>query len=145
MDDESFMEIDKVGNIFWRNRWGVLHRLDGPAIEYSSGAEEWWQNGKRHRIDGPAVEWRDSAKEWFQNGKLHRLDGPAIEGADGRKLWYQNGKLHRVDGPALIKPFEEKKEWWIDGWLCKTKEDWFDALPSEAKAKCLFSEDFLNA
>jgi hypothetical protein len=98
MDDESFMEIDKVGNIFWRNRWGVLHRLDGPATKYSSGRKDWYQNGKRHRLDGPAVEWRDGAKEW-----------------------------------------------WIDGWLYKTKEDWFDALPSEAKAKCLFSEDFLNA
>jgi hypothetical protein len=52
--------------------------------------------------------------------------------------------LHRLDGPA-IKTYNGEKEWWIDGWFYKTKEDWFDALPSEAKEKCLFSEDFLNA
>ncbi len=26
--------------------WGVLHRVDGPAIEWASGSKEWWLNGK---------------------------------------------------------------------------------------------------
>lgn len=32
-------------------RWyknGRLHREDGPAIEYSSGAKEWWLNNKHY-------------------------------------------------------------------------------------------------
>jgi hypothetical protein len=120
MDSESFMEIDVIGNIFWRNKEGLLHRLDGPAVEYTSGA-----------------------KEWFQNGKIHRLDGPAIEGADGRKLWYQNGKLHRLDGPA--KEFSNgKKSWYKNGRRFKNKDTFFRALNKKEKEIALFSEDFLN-
>jgi len=36
------------------------------------------------------------------------------------------------------------KQWWIRDRLYDTKEQYFDALPSEAKVKCLFSEDFIN-
>ena len=32
-----------------------------------------------HRTDGPAIEWVGGNKEWLVNGKLHRLDGPALE------------------------------------------------------------------
>jgi len=28
---------------------GVLHRLDGPAIEWANGGKEWWVDGKLHR------------------------------------------------------------------------------------------------
>jgi hypothetical protein len=78
-----------------------LHRTDGPAIEFVNGTKKWYQNGKRHRTDGPAVEYPNGTKEWHQNNQLHRTDGPAIEWADGAKDWYQNGNLHRLDGPAL--------------------------------------------
>jgi hypothetical protein len=50
---------------YWFNENGQLHRLNGPAIEYSSGSEQWYQNGKRHRTDGPAVEWSDNYKEYW--------------------------------------------------------------------------------
>jgi hypothetical protein len=50
---------------------------------------------------------------------------------------------HREDGPAVIYP-EGNKEWFINNVLYKTKEEYFDALSDEAKARCLFSEDFLN-
>ena len=47
-----------------------------------------------HRLDGPAIEWANGAKEWFVNGELHRLDGPAVEYADdGKTWWYVNGVL----------------------------------------------------
>jgi FtsP/CotA-like multicopper oxidase with cupredoxin domain len=45
-----------------------------------------------HREDGPALEWYDGSKFWAINGKYHRLDGPAIEWANGDKSWYINGK-----------------------------------------------------
>jgi len=69
----------------------ILHREDGPAIEYINGNKSWWLDGKLHRLDGPAVEYANGDKAWFVNGKQHRLDGPAFEHADGSKSWYVNG------------------------------------------------------
>ena len=67
-----------------------------------------------HREDGPAVEWRSGSKEWFINGTRHREDGPAICGSHGYKCWYINGKRHRVDGPAQIYENGDKA-WYING------------------------------
>jgi hypothetical protein len=120
MDSESTLTIDSSKTKRWKNKKGKFHRLDGPAVEYPSGA-----------------------KEWFQNGKIHRLDGPARERTNGTKEWWQNGKRHRLDGPAVVF-LEGIKQWWLNDILYKTKEEYFDALSGEAKAKCLFSEDFLN-
>lgn len=72
--------------------YGKLHRVDGPAIEWTDGYKEWHIDGKRHRVNGPAVEWADGSKEWWVDGNLHRVDGPAIEYADGDKAWYIDGK-----------------------------------------------------
>ena len=81
---------DVDGNKVWLLN-GVLHREDGPAIEYSDGETRWCLNGKRHREDGPAVEYADGDKDWYLNGQLHREDGPACEYIDGDKEWYLNG------------------------------------------------------
>ena len=69
-----------------------LHRLDGPAVEWSDGGEEWYFEGNRHRVDGPAVEWADGTKAWWLNGNRHREDGPAVVFADGSKEWWLNDK-----------------------------------------------------
>jgi hypothetical protein len=119
MDDESYLQIEEWGTRIWRNKEGEFHRLDGPAIEYVSGYKEWYQYGLLHRSDGPAREFVGGREEWWYKGELHRLDGPAIKCADGT-------------------------EWWLNDILYKKKEDWFSALSDEAKAKCLFNEDFLN-
>lgn len=50
----------------------------------------WIKNGLLHREDGPAVEWPNRRKEWFLNGKRHREDGPAYIESDGSKEWYIN-------------------------------------------------------
>jgi hypothetical protein len=120
MDDESFMIIDYFENKIWKNKKGKFHRLDGPAIESICNTKEWYKNGLRHRLDGPAIEY-----------------------ASGSKFWYQNGKLHREDGPAVVYN-DGEKEWWLNNLLQKTKEEYFDNLSDEAKARYLFSEDFLN-
>jgi hypothetical protein len=143
MNNESTMRIDKNGNKNWKKKNGLLHRLDGPAIEWANGHKEWYQNGKLHRLDGPAIEWANGTKEWYQDGKIHRLDGPARERKNGTKEWWQNGKRHRLDGPAVVF-LEGIKQWWLNDILYKTKEEYFNALSDEAKTKCLFSEDFLN-
>lgn len=38
-----------------------------------------YRNDVLHREDGPAVEWFNVDKWWYIDGKLHREDGPAIE------------------------------------------------------------------
>jgi hypothetical protein len=83
-------------------------------------------------------------KRWINTkGEFHRLDGPAREFENGHREWWFNGVIHREDGPAAISP-SGIKWWYFYGFLCETKEDYFNAISDEAKAKCLFSEDFLN-
>jgi hypothetical protein len=101
----------------------VLHRLDGPAVEYAGGSKAWFVEGKRHRLDGPAIERADGwvGKEWWVEGKLHRTDGPAMEYADGYKAWWVEGKRHRLDGPAIERADGwVGKEWWVEGKLHRT-------------------------
>ena len=58
---------------------------------YENGYRQWWQKGLLHRTDGPAVEYVNGDKEWWQKGKKHRLDGTAVEYANGHKEWWING------------------------------------------------------
>ncbi len=46
-----------------------------------------------HRIEGPAVEWVYGDKLWYQNGDLHRTDGPAAEYSSGNKQYFIEGVL----------------------------------------------------
>ena len=85
------IEDDCHGNRFYYNNAGLLHRTDGPAVEYSDGENRWYQNGLLHRTDGPAIVYADGSKSWCQNGLLHRTDGPAIDWIHGRKEWHING------------------------------------------------------
>ena len=87
MKEQPQCEVDQHGTKRWY-LYNMLHREDGPAVEYTGGSKSWYLNGKHHREDGPAVEWADGHKEWLLNGEHHREDGPAIERAGGRKEWY---------------------------------------------------------
>jgi hypothetical protein len=115
MQEEQYIQINKYGHKFcYKDKaMTVLHRTDGPAIEWPNGDKEWFVDGKLHRIDGPAIECADGCKEWFVDGKLHRIDGPAIECADGYKAWYVDDKRHRSDGPA-IEWADGTKFWYVD-------------------------------
>jgi hypothetical protein len=68
MDSESILVVDLNGTKLWKNKNNQIHRIDGPAIEHSCGAKEWWQNDLLHRIDGPAIEYNDGKKYWYKNG-----------------------------------------------------------------------------
>ncbi len=37
-------------------------------IAHECGAKLWYKNGLLHRDDGPAIEWPNGKKEWIQNG-----------------------------------------------------------------------------
>ena len=52
------------------NKNDQLHCDDGPAVMFSDGTEEWYQNGKRHRDDGPAIIWSDGIQKWYKNGEF---------------------------------------------------------------------------
>jgi len=56
------------GDIEWRNTSGLIHREDGPAVEYADGTKVWYLNGKRHREDGPAAEHASGIKGWYLDG-----------------------------------------------------------------------------
>ena len=116
-DQEPVMTVNSSGDKQWRLKNGKLHRLDGPAIEWTDGTESWFQNGYLHRLDGPAVKYRDGTTLWKRYGKFHRLDGPAVEFASGTKEWWQNGKRHRLDGPAYLgaKGTSFSPSWFING------------------------------
>lgn len=60
--------INYYGTTAWHTH-GYRHRLNGPAaVEYPWGHKEWWVNGKLHRLDGPAIEYSNGHKEWYVNG-----------------------------------------------------------------------------
>lgn len=62
------IKIDKFGNKFFYNTAQLLHREDGPAIEYTNGTKCWYRNGLCHREDGPAVEYPDGSCNWYLDG-----------------------------------------------------------------------------
>jgi hypothetical protein len=55
--------------IEWYTETGILHREDGPAVEWINGTKEWYQMGQCHREDGPAIEdTEENLKEWWIRG-----------------------------------------------------------------------------
>lgn len=60
------VEVDDIGTIrFYKQGTQLLHRLDGPAVEYADGIKFWRVDGKLSRLDGPAVEYADGSKFWY--------------------------------------------------------------------------------
>ena len=98
---------------------------------YESGSKHWYMYGKLHRLDGPAVEWSDGSKEYWVDGKRHRLDSPAIEWKDGSKLYWVDGKRHRLDGPAIERA-DGSKQYWVDG-KKYTKQEWEEEVDKASK------------
>ena len=111
-----YVVVTDAGTTYWYKgaKCTILHRENGPAIEFVDGDKRWYQNGDLHRTDGPAIEDADGTKGWYQNGLLHRTNGPAVIRAGGGKEWWQNGLLHRTDGPAA-EWADGRKCWYING------------------------------
>jgi len=109
-------EVDTDGTKRWYKN-GVLHREDGPAVEYVNGTKNWYKNGLLHRDDGPAIEGANGAKYWYKNGEYHREDGPAVEGANGAKYWYKNGKICEPLALKQMVKTNKKKLFRVDATL----------------------------
>lgn len=56
----------------------LLHREDGPAIEYVSGPFEghkvWMIHGKYHRIDGPAIEFYNNENYYWIDDEKYSFE-----------------------------------------------------------------------
>ncbi len=134
-DGWSKLHVSKDSTEYYINKDCKYHRLDGPAIKYINGSEEYHIDGKQLTLEDfyihpdckawPRLIFTSFGKTWKnKEGEYHREDGPAIENsAEGTKWWYQNGKQHRLDGPAL--EWESGiKLYWIDG-ECLSEEEFY--------------------
>jgi len=63
------VELDDDDNIYYYNKEGELHNLNGPAVEYFDGYKAYYVNNKRHRLDGPAIIWPSGYKEYWVNDR----------------------------------------------------------------------------
>ena len=62
-------KIDTCGDIYYYKKGtDILHREDGPAVEYADGSKMWYFNGNRHREDGPAIIHHSGHSEWWVEG-----------------------------------------------------------------------------
>ena len=64
----EYITIKNDGKYYYKDKEKtILHREDGPAIEYIGGGKSWYRNGVEHRTDGPAHEWWNGEKEYWIN------------------------------------------------------------------------------
>jgi hypothetical protein len=83
----QYIHIDWRGDKrYYKDReMRIYHRLDGPAIELTTGSKFWCVNDKYHRLDGPAIEYANGDKEWFVEGRklteeeFNALSKPTLE------------------------------------------------------------------
>ena len=54
------------------------------------GDKLYYVNNVLHREEGPALEFADGTKYWYKNGLIHRENGPAIKYFNGNTRWYLN-------------------------------------------------------
>ena len=48
----------------------MTQTLEQPICKVSSdGTKHWFKNGKLHRINGPAIEFSNGEKRWYLHGK----------------------------------------------------------------------------
>jgi len=73
------------------NNYQDINYPHGKIIDVK-GNVYYYQNGLLHRENGPAIEWFDGIKEYYIDNLLHREDGPAIEYPSGKSVWYYKGK-----------------------------------------------------
>ena len=67
-----------------------------PTVTTAPDGVRYWRIGDViHREDGPAIEWPDGTGFWYLHGRLHREDGPAVELPDGSGAWYIDGRPSR--------------------------------------------------
>jgi hypothetical protein len=51
MDNKPTLTIGEDGDKIWRLPNDNLHRVGGPAIEYTDGHKSWWLTGENYKFD----------------------------------------------------------------------------------------------
>ena len=75
---ELIYKIDKFGTKRWYLN-GVIHREDGPAVEFADGTKEWWLNGVQHT--------EEEFNQWLEKKHLNeRLQQTLEEKPQGKKV-----------------------------------------------------------
>ena len=77
-----------------------------------NGTKEYYKDYILHRDDGPAIEYADGHKEWYQNDQLHREDGPAIECSNGNEKWYYQDKEIKCSSQEEFIRLLKLKSFW---------------------------------
>lgn len=113
--------VTAVGTRVWTNDAKQRHRVDGPAVIFADGSEEWWYEGLLHRDGKPAKTHPNGDCVWYTHGKLHCTSGPAIVSLITE--WWVNGKLHRLNGPAIEYP-DGRRSWYAND-LHFTEEEFY--------------------
>ena len=121
--------------IIWYD-WGwLIHRTDGPAVEYADGDTAWYINNKKmseeqfnqwRAKNNPIKESRsENIKQLASMEVPYKVDndgtetyktkdGYRVESAVGNIFWFNNnGERHRVDGPA-VEFVDGSKYWYVN-------------------------------
>lgn len=125
----------------------VLHCVDGPAVVYPDGKEEWWLFGVELTPE-EAIDFKNKTKnlviEFPPNFPWVRFSGNRKNGGPnyasyGYRHWEQSpGVEHRLDGPARIWDNGLTPSFYIEG-KNYSEEDWkkevdkINAKPIESK------------
>lgn len=70
---------------YYKKGTKIVHRENGPAVEWWSGGKAYWINGKKHRLDGPAVIRFNNEVEWWIEGERLSLEKEKL-----LNIWYEN-------------------------------------------------------
>jgi hypothetical protein len=102
------VKINDNGNILWyKENTEILHREDGPAIEYNNGDKAWYKEGLYHREDGPALEYADGRKYWH-------IDGIELTEEKFKMLVYSNKRLNKTTCEGRVIEIDGKKYKLVD-------------------------------
>jgi protein associated with RNAse G/E len=98
MDIYTIKEITGTSGINYKEYYlnDKLHREFGPASKHG-GTTYWFKNGIIHRENGPAIEYKEGKKVWIKNGKMHREDGPAVTFFSSEEWFIEGVKVDKDD------------------------------------------------
>ena len=109
MEYDIFTTSDNTKR-YYKKGTNILHRENGPAVEFWNGDQIWYIDGKKHRLSGPAVVYICGlCFEWWINGNRHREDGPAVEWCNGGKEWWIYGKRISPEKETILNKWWENK------------------------------------
>jgi hypothetical protein len=107
---------DIVPQYQWHDDYGQYHRVNGPAVIWSNGDEEYYCHGKRHRVDGPAVIlYFDDEDENYNEVRIK-----------GDMFWFQHDVIYREKGPSivLVADTDGTRQFYIDKYCGGSLSNW---------------------